>query len=145
MKTKERYTQHGRERIKFEGQGRTHQEFADDANINVIMKRFLATGVFTHIQAGEPFYGDFSEATDYATAVARVRDADEAFDGLPSAVRALCENDPEKFLIALSNPETAAQLVKAGLEVDDQLVEPVTVRIENPPVVEETPKEGEGD
>lgn len=94
---------------------RTKQSFKDDCDINKIVARHSRTGLWEHVTAREPHYGDFSQATDLHTAMEQVLAAQDAFDALPSAVRALCKNDPEVLLRALASPEETAELYDAGL------------------------------
>lgn len=102
-------------------QGRTHQEFTADADINNIMKRYLATGVIPHVAKGQPFYGDFTEATDFQDCLTRVEEATDAFMRLPSSVRSLCENDPANLLAMLGTEQGTNDLVDAGLALQLEL------------------------
>lgn len=104
-------------RLHFEGQGRTHQEAKDQCDINIIVKKYRRTRQVTHINEGQPFYGDFSNSGDYLSAVNQVREAELAFAELPAAVRKECDNDPGIFMEMTSNQEDLEILRKAGLNV----------------------------
>lgn len=98
---------------------RTKQAFKDECDINSMIKRHQATGLWDHIEKREPHYGDFSKATDLKTAMDIVLAAQDAFDALPSEVRGLCDNNPEILLRALASPEETAALFDAGLPMGE--------------------------
>jgi len=103
-------------------QSRTKQSFRDACDINVMVKRHRATGLWENLAKREPHYGDFSKATDLKTAMDQVLAAQEDFDGLPAEVRELCKNDPEILLRALASPEETAALYDAGLPMAENYV-----------------------
>lgn len=80
------------------GGGRTQQHQKDEADINQILRRFQRTGLVNHLAKGTPQYGDFSNVTDYQTAVAQVEAAHEAFMALPSNIRREFNNDPGELV-----------------------------------------------
>lgn len=92
---------------------RTQQHQADETDINLIVRRYIQTGVLPQA-ALEPLYGDF-ETLDFHTAQNRLRAAQEAFLRIPAEIRARFENDPGKFIEFASNPENADELVKLKL------------------------------
>lgn len=94
---------------------RTKQSFKDDCDINLIVKRHASTGLWDHLAPRTPTYGDFSMATELSDAIALVNAAEADFDGLPAAVRAVCENNPVKMAEAFADPELFRELVEAGL------------------------------
>lgn len=131
------------------GDSLTKQSFRELANINCIMARWHKTGEIDHINRNSPLYGDFSGAVDYQTSLAQVQEAQEAFDALPSELRARMENDPQN-LIAFVQDETNREECEAlGLleapEKPAPLVVPIpptateTVAEEPPKVSEENP------
>lgn len=75
------------------GESRVQQHFAEDADINVIMRRFKVTGQMPFGSA-QGVYGDFTEITDYESAVEKIRGAHERFMKLPPEVREKFKNDP---------------------------------------------------
>lgn len=95
------------------------QQFADDSNPNVIMEKFAKTGNIELLTgAGKaPSYGDFTEATDYHSALNVVIAAQDAFMSLDAKLRARFDNDPGVFLDFVENPENYDELVKLGLAV----------------------------
>ncbi len=100
----------------------TKQSFQDDCDINKIMARHRKTGVIEHVNPRMPRYGDFSAVTDFHAAMEQVNAAEEEFARLPSAVRSLCENDPELLLRALTDEKQTAALAAAGLPMADDYV-----------------------
>ena len=96
----------------------TQQHFADECDINNIMKRYQNTGILTEPGQGSglpPMFGDFSEVSDYQTAQNAVIDVQEAFAQLPSRVRARFDNDPAALLEFLGKEENRIEAVSLGL------------------------------
>jgi len=69
------------------------QQFAADSDINVIMRRFGATGELPY-RVDMGLFGDFTEIEDFDSAVARVDRARDEFYKLPAEVRERFDNDP---------------------------------------------------
>ncbi len=105
-----------RERIQHEAGGisKTKQSDQDSADINSIMRRWIAHGEVP-LNNASPQYGDFSNATDYKTACDKIQLAQEQFDALPASVRAHVDNDPGKFLDMIYDPERTGELEELGL------------------------------
>lgn len=81
-----------------EGGSLVQQQFHDEVDVNVIVRRF---GI------GQPValntmgvYADFTGIYDYESAMERVRGAEERFMRLPPEVRARFENDPGRLIDA---------------------------------------------
>lgn len=119
---------------------RTKQEFKEECDVNMIVKRFKklhGVDLMTHLNsASGGQFGDFSGVVDYQTALERVRRADQAFNALPSALRKRFENDPGQFLDFCMNPKNkeemkALGLTKAGIT---QPVKPAEAGVATPPV-----------
>ncbi|WNK13346.1 MAG: internal scaffolding protein [Microvirus sp.] len=108
----------------------TQQQFADDADINTIVRRFGLTGQLPTAGA-MPTYGDFSDVVDYHTAVNSIRSATEAFMALPGHVRLEFGNDPQRFVEFCSDPANATKARILGLSPDTPL--PDINRPVNPP------------
>jgi hypothetical protein len=77
----------------------TRQSDAEDADINVIVGRFLKTGLLPD-NVRIPEYGDFTEASDYKTSLDLVRKAEQAFALYPADIRAKFNHDVGAFLDA---------------------------------------------
>ena len=96
------------------GESLTIQSMAEDADLNVLMKRFGVTG---HIPQSVrvPQYGDFTEIKDFASAMMAVKSAQDNFMALPADVRARFANDPQRLLEFVSQPGNEAELRRLGL------------------------------
>lgn len=115
----------------------TKQSFAAECDINLIVDRFRRTGVVDHVSSVQPQYLDCLNVTDYSDAIMAVREADDIFAALPSAVRRRFDNDPSLFLAAFEDPSMRDELTELGL-----LVAPPVVESEIPPPVEPPPADG---
>lgn len=91
------------------------QHLKDECDVNNIVRRHTEQGVLTHVMAGMPQFGDFSEIQDYRSALDTVIRADEAFASLPAEVRREFDNDPEALLAALQDPSQRDRLEGLGL------------------------------
>lgn len=98
---------------------RTKQSFKAECDINHIMKRFKKVAGVDIMERFQGYaggtYGDFSEVTDYRTAIEQVNRANETFMALPAKVRARFSNDPAEFLDFVQNPVNSKEMVELGL------------------------------
>lgn len=94
---------------------RARQEFKDECDINVLMRKYQKTGIIEHVARIGGRYGDFLSAPDYHAAMNAVLAAQDAFASLPAAIRSRFENDPERFLEFVHDPDNADELVQLGL------------------------------
>lgn len=100
------------------GKSKTQQQFAEDADVNNILKRCVRTGV---VDAGvgenppEHLFADVVhyQALDYQQALDMITEAEEEFMSLPAAVRRRYEDNPIKFLQAINDGDE--YLYEAGL------------------------------
>jgi len=83
--------------VKDFGPSMTVQSMAEDADLNVIMKRFGVTGKMPD-NVRPVFYGDFDEVFDFRTAQHALIDAQRNFDAMPADLRARFGHDPQQFL-----------------------------------------------
>lgn len=106
----------------------TQQQFADEADINKLVKRYEVTGMYYPpdvIVSRKPQYGDFTgvkSAFDaYLAAEAFLDDAHAQFDELPSNVRSRFDNDPSVMLEFLEDPSNYDEAKRLGLieEIQD--------------------------
>lgn len=105
------------ERVQFvpEGASMTQQGPAFDADVNVIVAKYVKTGdpsIFRQ-RAGE--FLDTSLVGDYFSCLNRVKAAQEAFATLPSKVREAFGNDPGQLELAMRDPARRGELVSAGI------------------------------
>lgn len=75
----------------------TQQQFAEEADVNTIVRRFGLMPI-PGAMGVEGVYGDFSGITDYDSAVDAIRKAEEGFMSLPAELRAKFQNDPGLLL-----------------------------------------------
>nr|DAD95801.1 MAG TPA: Scaffold protein [Microviridae sp. ct2OM3] len=92
----------------------TQQQFAEETDINTIVRRFGLTGQLPDDYRA-PMEQDFFEITDFSTAMQAVRKAQEQFLQLPGDMRARFANDPQRLLDFLEDPTNRDEALKLGL------------------------------
>lgn len=92
----------------------TKQSFKSECDINVIMARYMNTGVIDFVTKHQAHYGDVSDV-DYQTAMQTVAEANSMFEELPSQLRTRFGNDPANFLQFVSNPNNRPEMAELGL------------------------------
>lgn len=97
------------------GESFVQQSDYDRSDINLIVERFIKTGILESVKQTNGFYGDFSEITDYHSALQMVQHAEESFMTLPATLRARFDNDPGAFLDFVSNPANEQEMAELGL------------------------------
>lgn len=85
-----------------------------DADINEIVRRFGITGELPS-NFRPPQYGDFTELSDYRSALQAVRDAAETFMEMPADLRARFQNDPAQLIDFLADEANRAEAQSLGL------------------------------
>lgn len=118
----------------------TQQNDAKDCDINVIMQRYKVTGQIP-LPTMPPRFGDFSEVTDYRTAIHQVMSAKDTFNKLPAKIRARFSNNPALFLDFFKDPANLDEAVKLGLVTKKEAAKMQTPA--PPPATEPKPKETE--
>lgn len=93
---------------------RTQQHFAEEVDINTIVRRFGLTG---ELPTDVPMVlqGDFTNVLDFQSAMDMVVQARESFDAQPASVRNRFDNDPQKFLAFVSDKANIDEAIKLGL------------------------------
>lgn len=84
-------------------------------NINSIMTRFSKTGLLPMVDATKAKYGDFTQAMSFKDALILKRESDEAFMKLPAKIRERFDNNTDKFMAFMSDPDNKDEIVKLGL------------------------------
>lgn len=96
----------------------TRQEFAEECDVNTIMARYQKTGVMPQGDR-QPSYDDYSDVTDYQSALNKIIEAEEAFFDLPSRIRERFKNDPAEYVSAIQQAQTddkvKSELVDLGI------------------------------
>lgn len=94
------------------------QSFAEECDINTIIKRFGLDGKLPE-NVRMPTFGDFVGVPDFQTAMNIVVAARESFDQMPARVRARFHHDPAEFVAFCSKDENAEEAAKLGLVKDE--------------------------
>jgi len=100
----------------------TQQQFAEEADINTIVDRFMKSGVMP-TPSVMPQFADYEGVFDFQTAMNVVKAADENFMRLDSKVRARFNNSPQQFLEFFSNAENTDEAVRLGLALPRAVVD----------------------
>lgn len=93
----------------------TQQSFAEETNINSIMKKYHATGMVTHLNRRKGAYVDLSTVKDYRSSLQAVIDAQASFMTVPSEIRKRFSNDPQELINFLNDPNNRDEAIKLGL------------------------------
>lgn len=118
MEFRTRFTKHDTSLYSFDQGGQesmTRQSEAAEADINVVMERFMRTGQLPQTNHKQPRYGD-AVAMPYDKALMVVKQAEEAFMSLPAKVRKEFFNDPAELESFLSDSKNDARAVELGLK-----------------------------
>lgn len=103
----------------------TKQSFKDEADLNRIMRKYLTTGVLPVVrQRLGAAYGEFDGVEDYFACQVKLKNAEEAFMQLPSAVRSACSNEPGRLLELLNNPARRQEAIALGLVEEPEVPAP---------------------
>jgi len=93
---------------------RTKSEFADEANINNIVKRCM-NGAAMPTGGRTPLFGDFSEVADFTSAQTLIAQANAEFEQLPSDVREKFGNNVSDLMDFLDDENNLAEAQELGL------------------------------
>lgn len=99
---------------------KTLQQFKDEADINVLISRYMRTGFYyspmqTPTQKRMPQFGDYSELGDFQQQQQRLLDVYDDFARLPAKVRERFGNNPALFVEFAGNPANVDECVKLGI------------------------------
>lgn len=95
----------------------TKQSFAEECDINTIVRNFGLTGKLPD-NYSPPQYGDFEGIFDYQSALNSVIAAERSFMELPAHIRARFHNNPQALLEFVSNEDNLEEAVKLGLALE---------------------------
>lgn len=97
-------------------ESRTQQQFAEDADINIIVHRFgVANEPLPPMPTDPRYYGEVEDSTDLGDMLRRVHDAKTRFNDLPSRLRNKFNNSPAQLWQWIHDEENADEAVKLGL------------------------------
>lgn len=94
----------------------TQQQFRDDCDVNIILKKMMA-GQAPVLPMTRGVFGDFTNAPSYQEALQNVIAAQDAFMTLPSGIRTRFENNPQKVMDFLNDKNNLEESYKLGLRV----------------------------
>lgn len=92
----------------------TVQSEKDNCDINEIVRRFGITGKLPD-NFQPPVYGDFTDVSDYRSAMQAVRDAAESFMEMPAELRKRFDNDPAKLIDFMGDAANQREAHELGL------------------------------
>jgi len=121
----------------------TRQEFAEECDINTIMKRYEDGGAVSHVNKATPVYLDCTLYPGLQASMDAFREASFAFNQLPATVRREFDNDAEKFVQFACDPENLPRMREWGLASPEKGPEaPIKVEVMNPPSTPAKPAGG---
>lgn len=100
--------------IIFPDQGRTKQSEFEESQINVILAKYIKTGVIQHVNNHQPAYGDITQM-DFQQSMETILKGQEMFEELPAQVRKNFNHDPAEFLEYVNDPENLDKLYDMGV------------------------------
>lgn len=124
------------------GPSMTRQEFAEDADVNNIVKRYDAHMADPTRSIREPIYYDFTVMPEtLMDAMTVLQDGEKAFMTLPASVRKEFDNNPAAFVDYASDPGNVDQMREWGLAKPlPEPEKPMRVEVTNPaPAAEASP------
>lgn len=106
-----------RERVQvfFDDDSLTKQQFKNDCDVNVILKKYGRHGVVPQFDYLKPQFGDFTTVEDFHSAIDRIMDSRAVFDRLPATLRARFKNDPALLLEFVADDRNYDEAVKLGI------------------------------
>lgn len=116
----------------------TQQQFKDECDINNIAKQFGLTGELPR-PVYLPTFGDFSDVSDFQSALHAIQRADASFAAMPAHVRERFNNDPQRFLQFTSDDRNAEEIRALGLFKDAPIPAPAAPQPVNPTPTLTTP------
>nr|QJB20669.1 MAG: internal scaffolding protein [Microvirus sp.] len=112
----------------------TDQSQEQESNVNYIMEKYSRTGVPPEFRSNG-FYADLTNVPDLSTALQTVRQAQAAFDSLPSNIRQRFGNSPEFMTEFLTNPANKEEAISLGLiNAPEPPPEPIMVKVVPEPI-----------
>jgi len=105
-----------RNQLAYEGESMTEQAHRDEVKIQNIIAKHQKTGLLNHVSKYEGTYSDMASATDFTEAQNIIAEAKSMFETVPSEIRAIFDNQPEKFLDFMQNQENIESIEEMGLD-----------------------------
>lgn len=105
----------------------TIQSGKDEADINVLVRRFGLTGMITGVER-PPALEEFADIFDFQSAMNLINQADRSFKAMSAETRSRFNNDPARFVAFCSDEKNLDEMRKMGLAVP-KAVEPVAAPV----------------
>lgn len=103
---------------------RTQQHFAEEADINTIVRRFHLTGELPQ-NVRMPSNADFDGIFDFQSAMNAIRAAEESFAAMPAEIRYRFHNNPHEFVEFCSDDANRPEAEKLGLVAPRRAAPPI--------------------
>lgn len=92
----------------------TEQNHKNECDINKLIRKYDKTGLINHINKIEAKFGDMT-GLDFRDMNDKIISARNMFDGLPSEIRNRFDNDVQKLLAFMDDPNNRDEGIKLGL------------------------------
>ena len=96
------------------GEGLTKQSMKDETDINLIMKRYIKTGMVNFVNRNQAQYMEAPEI-DFQTAMEVVTEANNTFSEMPAELRKRFSNDPGVFMDFVHDSANVEEMIALGL------------------------------
>ena len=96
------------------GEGRTKQSMQKDTDINLIVAKYQKTGILSFVSKVQPEFMEVDNI-DFHTAMDVIVKSNELFAQMPSSMRKRFDNNPEKYLEFVHNPDNLEEMYELGL------------------------------
>jgi len=94
--------------------GRTKQSFKEECDINTIVRRFGLTGKVP-VGFKMPQTGDFTNVSDFQSAMNLIVEAEDSFLQVPAEIRARFDHNPQALMSFMENPANVEECRRLGL------------------------------
>lgn len=113
------------------GSSKTVQSERDRSDVNLILRKYMATGILDNMSPRNATYGDFSSGDDFHAVQTRIATAESNFQRLPAKIRSHYANDLGRLVDSITqadqgNEEALAELRHVGLVEPKPTDEPLT-------------------
>lgn len=102
-----------RQQKRFTEPSQTRQAFAEQCNINKVMRKYEQTGQLPITNERAQYLNN--RPLSYHEAMQLVVEGQQAFDQQPAEIRKRFANSPEEFMAFIGDPENADEAVKLGI------------------------------
>lgn len=128
------YRPHDKVQLNFLKPSRTKQEFREDCDVNVIIRRFTKSGLLPNPNNAVPQFVDAASLPDLQTLMQIMIEAEKAFMSLPAQVRKEFDNNAIQFVEFATKAENLDKMREWGL-APKAPTEPAPQKVEivNPP------------